>query len=285
MKILDLQQDTPEWLKARNNKIGASDALIIMGVSPWSTPFKLWQQKLGLIPLDEMNDRMRRGKELEPYALKEFNAIMNLNCKSVVAVSDELDYVMASFDGYDLDKNIALEIKCPGPESHEQALRGEIPDIYYPQLQQQMYVSGLESMYYFSYDGKENALLKVVKDVKFIDSLLIELNKFWNCLQNLESPKLTDKDFIQRNDGPWIDTVLEWKQVNQDIKTLTIKEKTLRTKIIELAGRSSTQGAGIKLSRIIQKGRVIYESIPELINVDLDKYRGEPIETFRITEC
>ena len=40
-------QGTSEWLENRKNHIGASDAPVVMGVSPWDTPYKLWENKLG----------------------------------------------------------------------------------------------------------------------------------------------------------------------------------------------------------------------------------------------
>ncbi len=43
-----LIQHSNEWLELRKNKIGASDAPIIMKVSPWKTPYRLWEEKLGL---------------------------------------------------------------------------------------------------------------------------------------------------------------------------------------------------------------------------------------------
>lgn len=47
MQFLNLLQNTQEWEKFRLQKIGASDAPIIMGVSPWKTPFQLWLEKQG----------------------------------------------------------------------------------------------------------------------------------------------------------------------------------------------------------------------------------------------
>ena len=43
---LKYEQGSPEWLAMRRTKIGASDAPIIMGVSPWTTPLQLWEQKV-----------------------------------------------------------------------------------------------------------------------------------------------------------------------------------------------------------------------------------------------
>ena len=42
--IVDLQQNTPEWLEFRRLRIGASDAPVIMEVSPYTTPYTLWER-------------------------------------------------------------------------------------------------------------------------------------------------------------------------------------------------------------------------------------------------
>jgi len=41
--IVDLQQNTPEWIAFRVDKLGASDAPIIMESSPWTTPDRDWE--------------------------------------------------------------------------------------------------------------------------------------------------------------------------------------------------------------------------------------------------
>ena len=42
-----MEQKSEEWLDWRKKGIGSSDAPIIMGVSPWKTPFELWEEKTG----------------------------------------------------------------------------------------------------------------------------------------------------------------------------------------------------------------------------------------------
>ena len=67
-----LQQNTNEWLEFRRNKIGSSDAPIIMGKSPWKTPHQLWEEKMGIKDSFFESQAMRRGKDLEPEARTAF---------------------------------------------------------------------------------------------------------------------------------------------------------------------------------------------------------------------
>src|SRR5690606_6618123 len=161
-----MKQNTPEWLEMRKKFVGASDAPIIMGVSPWMTPYKLGTQKLSLDPEVKKTTRMQRGLALEDAARQWSYKQTGILVLPEVVFSDEHDFMMASLDGLDSTKECALEIKCPDPEGddHALALMGMVPEKYYPQLQHQMIVLKLEKMFYLSFDGKEGALIEVQRD-------------------------------------------------------------------------------------------------------------------------
>lgn len=144
MKKIDLKQDTDEWFNFRKNKLGASDAPIIMGISPWKTPYQLWQEKLGFRSIPVMNEAMQRGKDLEPLALQSINLELGSEMIPLVFQHESLDFMTASLDGYDEKNKIACEIKCPRGSDHELALQGKIPEKYIPQLQHQMEVCELD---------------------------------------------------------------------------------------------------------------------------------------------
>ena len=55
-----------DWLATRKLYVGASEAPIVLGVSPYSSAYKLWAEKTGLIEPDAQNAAMTRGKRLEP---------------------------------------------------------------------------------------------------------------------------------------------------------------------------------------------------------------------------
>ena len=189
MKIVSIKQGSDEWLKFRRCHIGASDAPIIMGMSPWCSPVKLWEQKVFETEQIE-NKFMQRGKELEPLALKAFEFENDICMFPMVAIHDKIDWMTSSFDGVTLEKDKILEIKCPGKKDHAIALEGKIPPKYYPQLQHQIEVSGLEFSYYYSFDGKNGICLQVLRDQEFIGKMLEKEHEFWNCLKRLKPPKI-----------------------------------------------------------------------------------------------
>lgn len=280
---MTLKQNTPEWLEARRNKLGASDAPIIMGISPWKTPYQLWEEKLGLGKDIPMNSYMQRGLYMEESARQCFERQTGLIVFPQVLYHDKYEWMMASLDGIDFSHKNIVEIKCPGNVDHGKALEGKVPDKYFPQLQHQMEVAGLDEAWYFSFDGIDGKAIKVYRDDKYAANMIKKEEIFWECVQNLEAPKFTERDFIEKNDELWIAACEEWKKCHNQLESLKDREEELRDTIIALSGRSNAKGGGVRLSRVVRKGSVDYKSIPELREVDLDKYRKSPIESWRLT--
>jgi putative phage-type endonuclease len=61
-------KDRAAWLERRKQGLGASDAPIVAGVSPYRSPFELWQEKRGEAPAQDGTPQMARGNRLEPVA-------------------------------------------------------------------------------------------------------------------------------------------------------------------------------------------------------------------------
>src|SRR5271170_7079883 len=142
-----LVQNTPEWEEMRKTKVGASDAPVIMEVSPYKTPYQLWQEKLSLAT-SKQNYAMQRGHEMEPMARAAFEELTGLMVTPMVKFHPLHAWMMASLDGVDVSGQNIAEIKCAGKEDHEIALSGQIPEKYFPQLQHQLEVCQLEMAYY-----------------------------------------------------------------------------------------------------------------------------------------
>ena len=62
-----------DWLAARRYGITASEIPVLMGLSPWSSPYALYHRKTGNLPDgQDQNDRMDLGHHLESYIVKRF---------------------------------------------------------------------------------------------------------------------------------------------------------------------------------------------------------------------
>src|SRR5271155_5193386 len=189
--LSDLQQGSQKWLDLRKKKITATDSCIIMGASHWKTRIQLYQEKISDSNPLYMNERMQRGIDLEPIARDLFILKMGILVYPRVIVKD---WAMASLDGISDDNKCMVEIKCPGEKDHNEALMGRIPDHYYPQLQHQMYVTDAQEMYYFSFDGLDGVIVNVKRNQVYIDKMVEEEIKFYECIVNKIPPESSEND-------------------------------------------------------------------------------------------
>ncbi len=278
-----LEQNTTEWLEWRKDKIGASDAPIIMEISPFKTPRELWLSKRG--EHEEIDTPwMKRGRDMESTALAAFEKEMDYVMFPIVLTHKSTPWMVASMDGITMERDAAVEVKCSGKVDHAIAKGGKIPDKYYPQLQHQMEVAGLDSIFYWSFDGSQGVCIKVERDDKYIKDMVKKEEEFYKLLIDGISPDLTDKDYRQKEgDIDWLDAEKKWKEDYVALQKAKKYEATARKDLINLSHGKSSMGRYAKLTRYLEKGRVNYADIPELEDVDLDEYRGEEKEKWRFS--
>lgn len=243
-----MDQGSSEWKAWRKNGIGASDIAAIMCLSPWSTPFKVWEEKTGRSEGFEGNAATIRGNELESKARKRYELENLEDMPPAVAVHPMYDICRVSLDGIRSDRKLILEIKCPGEEAHSLAKAGKIPDYYLPQVQYQLAVTGADMCHYFSFGKDEtSALVEVKPDMRYQGVLFLEALEFWKKFVLTDTPPpLTTKDV---------------KLVETDeMKDLFIKliggDNSYRPKIIKLGAHNKIRCGNYLLSRTKTKNGV-----------------------------
>lgn len=172
-------QGSAQWLALRKTKITASDAACIMELNPWMSKDQLMEEKLGLRPEREINWRMQRGQQLEPLARQNYEMMTGNLMTPDVKIHSENDWMMASLDGISIDEKLILEIKCTNKKNHELARDGKIPTYYFPQVQHQIYVCGVDCCHYFSFDGSAGVLVVVHRDDEFIEKMIKQEFEFY----------------------------------------------------------------------------------------------------------
>ena len=290
MKIIEVEQGSQDWLDWRKSVITATDCSCIMGSNPWTSEYKCWQRKLGLIEEVKSNEAMERGKRLEPIARDHFMKEFGIEMKPVVVESTEFDFLGASLDGISLLGRSILEIKCGGNKLHDMAKNGKLPEYYMHQMQHQLLVTGVEKCFYYSFDGKEGICIEVFPDLKFQEEFMVKARKFWKNIAFHESPALTNSDYRDRNnDSSFYCRAQEYKVIDARIKEMekeikefeTIREK-MKLDLISKCDDESSFGGGIKIMKTTIKGRISYDDIPDLKSIDLDKYRKPSTESWKI---
>jgi len=177
--ILPLAQNTNEWLSWRREGIGASDAPVIMGHSPWQQESELLLLKTGRKTEAPANHAMQRGKRLEPLARLAYVNHTGIEVEPMCVQSLAKTWMRASLDGLSPDGGHVVEIKCPGEKDHQTAVAGMVPEKYYAQLQHILAITGLAQISYWSFRFDHTVLLKIQRDDGFISSLIEKESAFW----------------------------------------------------------------------------------------------------------
>jgi len=283
-----MKQQTNEWLELRKKYIGASDAPIIMGVSPYKrsdgrkkTPYILWMEKLDLLPRDAETPAMRFGKENESIARAEYEKKIGDYVTPKVCFHKEIPYLLASLDGISLDGKLAVEIKSANYEDHTLAKTKKVPAKYYPQVQQQMACTGLDHIHYFSFHKGEGVIVEVERDDKYLEEMYEKEKGFWECLKNFKAPELTSDDFHQR-DSRWYTNAKRLLDLKEKMKELKEEEKTLEHFLRELSCNENSYFKDLRYASSRRKGNVDYSKIPELKGVDLEAFRKPSAEVWRL---
>lgn len=107
----------------RAQGLGASDAAAAIGLSKWKTPFRLWQEKLGLLPPEAANEdrvidealHLEMGKVLEPVALARFTRKTGYTVRDqqMQVVDAERPWRWVTLDGVSADEGV-VEAKSVG---------------------------------------------------------------------------------------------------------------------------------------------------------------------------
>ena len=283
-----MEQNTAKWLEWRNKGIGASDAPVIMGQSPWKTPYKLWLEKTTGQSDFQGNEATERGHALEAAARecaeKQLHRLFIPDCKE----HQKHSWMRASLDGISMDQEI-LEIKCPYKPNrldsdHQKTKEGKIPEKYWPQLQHQLEVYGASKGWYFSFDGHEGVAIPFERDEKFIAELLKKEKAFWDCVQELKAPKLTEKDYQIIEEVEALKKSQKVLELKKELEAIHAELDPLEEELkLRYCQETCALIGDLKFTRFVRKGSINYNLVPELKGVNLEKYRNPSIISCRVS--
>lgn len=240
-----------KWLEERRKGIGGSDVAAILGLSPWKTPFQVYQEKRNECKPFEGNDLTEWGKRMEPTIRQWYSDVTG----RVVRLPDGIIYhakhpfMLASLDGFTDDRRV-VEIKTArnGSKWGEPGT-DEIPDYYAVQVQHYLAVTGFEvADVPVSIGGALPVLYEIPAD-KEIHEMLVEAEaEFWQRVQEGNPPEpVTYSDAVQRfgkcdaageiqADEEIAKAYSELKFTQKQIKELETTEEDLKGKIIAFLG-------------------------------------------------
>jgi len=170
-----------EWLKAREEGIGASEVAAVLGVSPWETPFSLYLKKTHQVPPTEENDAMRRGHYLEDAVVQWWmhetgEQVIKASAADIIYVHPEFPYMRVTPDRIVRGRKKILEVKSTAVQMGE-----KIPVYYEAQCQYQMYVTGIhQAELIYIQGGLTFGRFVVDYDPGFAQYIASKVTEFWN---------------------------------------------------------------------------------------------------------
>lgn len=188
MRLIECEQGSEEWLKARLGVPSASNfSKLITMKGTLSTQAKAYVDALvaeaitGEPTYVKLTDAMQRGTELEPYARERYFYETGNSVEEVGFCLHDDYQAGASPDGL-IGEDGGLEIKCPLGGTMVSYLRvGRLPSKYWQQVQGCLHITGRKWWDFMAYHPDMKPLIvRVERDEAFIaalNALLIDVVK------------------------------------------------------------------------------------------------------------
>ena len=239
------------YLEERRKGIGGSDVAAILGLSPWKTPYRVYQEKRKEIDDWQGNAQTDWGTRMEPVLRQWYSDTTGraVRVPEGIIKSDKYPFMFASLDGFTDDRRV-VEIKTArhGKDWGEPGTN-EIPDYYAVQCHHYMIVTGYEvTDMPVSIAGGSPALYEVPADKEIAEMIIEACASFWQRVQAGDPPDpVTYADAVQRYGGiraegivtadeELLSIIEKLKETRATIKDLEVTEEYLKGKVIMALG-------------------------------------------------
>lgn len=275
MKIIELEQKSPEWIEWRKSGIGSSDIATIMGANPYQTPYQLWEEKCGVRNAFDGNRFTEHGNLNEPYAREYLEKVTSLKLKNICAESDVNPIYKVSLDAYCTSNRHLYEIKCPFTSEKIFTLRDtmEIPEMWKCQILWQAVITNAKKAFLAVWDFNlaECFCIECKRDPELESRLFEEADKFWELVKSFTPPPLQKGDYIEVIDEELYSHLVEYKAQNDMEKAAASKKKELKTRIVEFGDDGSFKAYGFTITRSAPRKSYDVEKM-RADGIEVDKY-------------
>lgn len=179
--IKDLSRE--QWLKLRKTGIGGSDAGSICGVNPYSSPMKVYYDKISdTVGEQQDNEAIRQGRDLEQYVAQRFMEETGLKVRRSNFMYRNLEYpfMIADIDRLVIGEDAGLECKTASAYNADKWKDGEIPLYYITQCYHYMAVTGKRVWYIAAVIlGREFVCRRLEWDDALIAQMIETEQLFW----------------------------------------------------------------------------------------------------------
>lgn len=182
------------WLEHRRLSIGGSDAASIIGLNAWCSPYTVWAEKLGKLPPQEDNERMRLGRDLEDYVAKRFTEKTGKKVRreNSIITNPQYPFAHANVDRMVVGEDAGLECKTTSVLNLKKFKNGNYPEHYYVQCVHYLAVTGCKKWYLgVLVLGEGFYDFEIERDEGEINALMESEEAFWKYVED-KTPPPTD---------------------------------------------------------------------------------------------
>lgn len=193
-----------QFLAERRTGIGGSDAVVVLGLSPYLTPFQLWSQKLGLTSdvAEDEAEWLWWGRKIEPLLMERWqldtNRIVVPHHNAIHLRHPDADWMTCHLDGEELDQAGLRKsiVECKNVVVFRASKWVDQPPIEVQvQCQHNMAVAGTDSGVAIALlGGNQMAWCELPRNQRFIDGLMEKEFKFWQRVQQDDPPMVVARD-------------------------------------------------------------------------------------------
>lgn len=232
----------------RTGFLGGSDLAAVLGISPWKTPFELWEQKLGME--DETEDSaekkkvLNRGKRLEPVVMEMLQDEYDLavSSRNAVYFDGEYPWMRAEIDfeywceGGDIGNGDVKTVHPYAAKDWGETGTDEVPTYYIAQFQWGMMITGAKVCAVAALIGADDLRLYYVhRNDELIDMLRQRAIAFWEefVMKETPPPMKTAADaerMLSKFSGVSVVATKDMQRIVRYLKGVKAAEKRLELK-------------------------------------------------------
>jgi putative phage-type endonuclease len=183
----------------RTKFLGGSDIACAMGLSRYKTPLKLWAEKSGQLPEEDLSDieYVQLGSELEDFIAKKFERKTGMKVRRAPQryISKEHPFMACQVDRLITGTDELCECKNVSAWKAKEWDKEEIPIEYILQVSWQLMITGRKVGYIAALVGGNKFLFKKIEaDQELFDKMTEAALKFWAMVENKTPPMACGDD-------------------------------------------------------------------------------------------
>ena len=186
---------TEQQIQERRNYLGASDIPILLGISPWQTPYDLYRFKVYGERSQEVTDAMQLGNFLEQGLVDFYSHKHGISVETGMNTifHPTKSYLACNLDGR-IDKATILEAKT-GAQYWE---GNEVPIYYEAQCQWMMHLCGATKCIVMGYIGGRYNEYEITYNLELCIIIEQRADEFWQLVTTRTPPPLTSLSDYQQ---------------------------------------------------------------------------------------